>query len=167
MDQIVGKRPVTTFNGPLEAGIRAVSILSAAHPRALDLQRLIAFDYLLVHTGECGGPESLHPPAPLQSAELLVRRKLLEQSLLLMMTRQLVARDVTVTGFLYRAGENAVLFLDSMTSAYLQALKHRAAWLVSEFGDQSELEFRSFMQTILERWVEEFQMAERSLGSDA
>jgi ABC-three component (ABC-3C) system Middle Component 2 len=91
MDQAVGTgRKPATFNGPLEAGVRAVAVLCAAHPQSFDLQRLIAFDYLLVHTGDIGGPESLHPPVPLQSAELLVRRKLVEQALLLMMTRDLV-----------------------------------------------------------------------------
>jgi hypothetical protein len=165
MDQVVTPQPVVTFNGPLEAGIRTVTILGAANPRAFDLQRLIAFDYLLVHTGEVGGPDSLHPPAPLQSAELLVRRGVLEQALLLMMTRQLVTREASAAGFLYRAGENAILFLDSMASEYLLELKRRASWLVSTFGNTSEPEFRRFMQSYLDRWVEEFQIAERSLGS--
>lgn len=87
-------KPIT-FNSPLEAGIRAVSILGAAYPQTYDLQRLVAFDYLLVHTGDIGGPDNLHPPTPMRSAELLVRRKLVEQSLLLMMTRDLVEREVT------------------------------------------------------------------------
>jgi hypothetical protein len=82
-------RPAT-FNGPLEAGVRAVAVLAAAYPRALDLQRLVAMDYLLVHTGDIGGPTSLHPPTPLKAAALLVRRKLVETALELMMTRDLV-----------------------------------------------------------------------------
>ncbi|MEO6323925.1 MAG: ABC-three component system middle component 2 [Thermoanaerobaculia bacterium] len=167
MDQVVAPRPVVTFNGPLEVGIRTVTILGAAYPRAFDLQRLIAFDYLLVHTGEVGGPDSLHPPAPLQSAELLVRRGVLEQALLLTMTRQLVTREASVAGFLYRAGENAIVFLDSMASEYLVELTRRASWLVKTFGNTSEPEFRRLMQTYLDRWVEEFQIAERSLGSNS
>ena len=80
MDETVAARErPATFNGPLEAGLRAVAILGAAHPRTLDLQRLVAFDYLLVHTGDIGGPASLHPPSPLHSAELLVRRELVQR----------------------------------------------------------------------------------------
>jgi hypothetical protein len=161
-----GRAPVT-FNSPLEAGIRAVSVLRAAHPRALDLQRMIAFDYLLVHTGDIGGPESLHPPAPLQSAELLVRRKLVEQGLLLMMTRHLVEREVTAEGLRYRAGENAAPFLDSMGTEYLKALKQRAEWLVRALADRPEEDFRAIMRKFFDRWVEEFQTVERSLGSEA
>src|ERR1035438_6479998 len=123
MDEAVGTRKAVTFNGPLEAGLRAAAVLGAAHPRSFDLQRLVAFDYLLVHTGDIDGPISLHPPAPLQSAELLIRRKLVQQALLLMMTRELVSREFVAEGIRYRAGENAAPFLSSLESDYLKAIK--------------------------------------------
>lgn len=167
MDEAVtGRRAPATFNGPLEAGVRAVAVLAAVHPHAFDLQRLIAFDYLLVHTGDIGGPDSLHPPVPLHSAELLVRRKLVEQALLLMMTRDLVRREASADGIRYRAGENAVPFLQALQSDYLAALKDRADWLVGEFGAASERDFRAVMRRFFDRWVEEFQTAERSLGAE-
>ena len=165
MDEAVaGRRKPATFNGPLEAGFRAVAVLSAAHPRSFDLQRLVAFDYLLVHTGDVGGPSSLHPPAPFQSAELLVRRKLVQQALLLMMTRDLVEREFRADGIRYRAGENAIPFLSSLESEYLTALNERAVWLVNALGDHNEQEFRAIMRRFFDHWVEEFQAAERSLG---
>ena len=160
-----GQNPVV-FNGPLEAGIRAVAILGAAYPRSFDLQRLIAFDYLLVHTGDIGGPDSLHPPAPLQSAELLVRRKLVEHALLLMITRNLVEREITPDGILYVAGENNVLFLDSLETDYLKSLKERAAWLVAKFGDSTDQEFRNTMRMFFDHWIEEFQTIEHSFGAE-
>jgi hypothetical protein len=153
-----------TFNGPLEAGIRAVAILGTAYPDRHDLQRLVAFDYLLVHTGDVGGPDSLHPPAPLHSAELLVRRKLVEEGLLLMMTRDLIVRTVTSEGIKYEAGENAATFLASIASPYLVSLKERAAWLVSALGKHTDQEFRAVMRRFFDDWVEEFQTVERSLG---
>lgn len=168
MDEAVVKgRHPATFNGPLEAGIRAVAVLAAAHPRSFDLQRLIAFDYLLVHTGDIGGPDSLHPSVPLHSAELLVRRRLVEQALLLMMTRDLVRREASADGIRYRAGENAAPFLQALQSTYLSALKNRADWLVEALGARSETEFRTVMRRFFDRWVEEFQIAERSLGADS
>jgi hypothetical protein len=156
-------RPVT-FNGPLEAGMRAVAILGAAYPQTFDLQRLVAFDYLLVHTGDVDGPESLHPPSPLHSAELLVRRKLVEEALLLMMTRDLVVREITDEGFKYGAGENAAPFLASLTTSYLLSLKERASWLVGSFGSYADQQFRVVMRKFFDAWVEEFQNVERSLG---
>jgi hypothetical protein len=165
-ERVASARKPATFNGPLEAGLRAVALLGAGHPRYFDLQRLIAFDYLLVHTGDIGGPESLHPPAPLHSAELLVRRKLVEQALLLMMTRDLVEREVGPEGIRYRGGENAAPFLSSLQSGYLIALKERAMWLVEALADLNEQDFRALMRKFFDDWVEEFQAAERSLGAE-
>ena len=167
MDETVGvKGKPATFNGPLEAGLRAVAILGAAYPRSLDLHRLVAFDYLLVHTGDIGGPTSLHPASPLRSAELLVRRKLVQQGLLLMMTRQLVDREFQSDGIRYQAGENAAPFLSALESGYLKALRERAWWLVEALADRTDQEFRAVMRRFFDDWVEEFQTAERSLGAE-
>ncbi len=160
------KGNAVTFNGPLEAGIRTVAVLGAAHPDTFDLQRLIAMDYLLVHTGDIGGPESLHPPSPLHSAELLVRRRLVEKAVLLMMTRNLVERVIGRDGIKYKAGENAAPFLAALDSEYSRSLKERAGWLVKAFGTYSEQDFRAKMRTFFDHWVEEFQAAERSLGAE-
>ncbi|MCF8168307.1 MAG: hypothetical protein K9K38_15275 [Rhodoferax sp.] len=161
------ERKPLTFNGPLEAGIRAVSILGAAYPSTYDLQRLVALDYLLVHTGDIDGPANLHPPTPTYSAELLVRRKLVEQSLLLMMTRDLVTREVTPDGIKYGAGDNAATFLSAVSSSYLVALKGRAAWLVEALGGLSDEQFKGVMRRFFDKWVVEFQQIEMSLGGEA
>jgi hypothetical protein len=168
VDEVINRpRKPVTFNGPLEAGIRAVSILGAAYPQSYDLQRLVAFDYLLVHTADVGGPESLHPSTPMHSAELLVRRKLVEHALLLMMTRELVHREITPEGIKYCAGENAAPFLASVSSAYLRALKDRASWLVDALGGYADQEFKGVMRRFVDDWVEEFQHIERSIGGEA
>ncbi|MBC7622042.1 MAG: threonine transporter [Aeromicrobium sp.] len=154
-----------TFNGPLETGIRTVAILGASFPSSYDLQRLVAFDYLLVHTDQLGGPESLHPPTPTQSSALLVRRELVQSGLSLMMTRDLVCRTVSDQGIQYSAGENAITFLDCLTSTYLKLLKARAAWLVKELGASTDVEFRKTMRRFFDNWVEEFQFVELSSGA--
>ena len=152
------------FNTPLETGIRSVGILVAAYPTAFDLQRLVAFDYLVVHTGDIGGPESLHPELPMRSAELLVRRGLVERGLLLMVSRSLVERQATVDGITYTAGEFAETFVASLTSPYLAAMRERAAWVSSTFGDMEEDVFRNTMSRAFDRWIEESQFARASLA---
>lgn len=77
---------ITPFNSPLETGIRSLAILAAGHPVTFDLQRLVEMDYLVVHSGDANGPESLHAALPLRAGELLVRRELIEKGLLLMMS---------------------------------------------------------------------------------
>ena len=64
------------FNSPLEIGVRTLTILIVSYPKAHDLNRLVQYDYLTVHSLEdAGGPQSLHPPYysfSLSQGELLV-----------------------------------------------------------------------------------------------
>ena len=72
------------FNGALETGVRSVVILETAYPRTFDLTQLTWLDHLVVHTEDLDGPRSLHPNIPQRNGELLVRRSLVEQGLMLM-----------------------------------------------------------------------------------
>jgi hypothetical protein len=155
------------FNSPLETGIRAVGVLVAVYPNVFDLQRLVAFDYLVVHTGDLGGPESLHPELPMRSTELLVRRGLVERGLLLMIARGLAERETSSQGIFYKAGEVAGTFIQSLTSPYLISLRQRARWVADTFGDMEQDTFRDTMSAAFGRWIEEFQHVERSLAGEA
>lgn len=156
-----------TFNSPLEAGIRAVTVLAPAFPRVLDVQRLVAFDYLVVHSGDLGGPESLHPRLPHRSAELLVRRNIVERGLHLMMHRGLVERQIESAGIGYRAGELAETFLASLAAPYLVALRERGAWVAETFGDTPEETLRTTMNRFFGEWIQEFQAVQRSLALES
>ncbi len=155
----------TTFNSPLEAGLRAVEILVAAYPKKFDLQQLVAFDHLIIHTGDVGGPKSLHPMLPLRTAELLVRRKLIEEGLLLMMGRDLIERFADKNGILYQASDQAESFVSLLSSPYLQGLKERAIWVIENFGNYNEIELKDTLQSFFDHWVEEFQNVQQSLGA--
>jgi hypothetical protein len=162
------RRKGLPFNSPLETGIRSVGVLAALYPKAFDLQRMVAFDYLVVHTADVGGPASLHPELPLRSAELLVRRDLVERGLHLMMSRKLVDRTAEKTGIVYRAGEMADVFLSTLTSSYMSLLQLRAQWVAETFGDMDAEEFRTLMLENFDRWVEQFHVIEKSsAGSES
>ena len=164
MDEVEGRDFALTFNGPLEAGVRAVAVLGSAFPRAYDIQRLTAFDYLLVRTHLLGGPEDLHPTTPIQTPATEVRRKVVQNALHLMMSRDLVDRNVSDVGINYCAGEAAAMFLDSLRTPYLTALKSRADWLVFHLADYTDSALDNLMRQFFDRWVIEFQIAEQSLG---
>lgn len=164
---MTAERKVATFNSPLEAGLRALSVLVPAYPETMDLQRLVAFDYLVVHTADAGGPESLHAPLPLRPAELLVRRQLVERGLLLMISRGLIERVPEVSGIGYRAGEMAETFLASLSAHYLAELCARGEWVVETFGPLAPDELRKTMDDIFGRWIDEFQAVQRSLAVEA
>lgn len=152
------------FNSPLETGVRALTILVAAFPEAFDLQRLVEMDYLVVHSGDADGPESLHAPLPLRAGELLVRRGLIEKGLVLMMSRGLVRRMPSDDGFRYVAEEAAAPFISSLIADYSCRLRERAEWAVRRFQDVSTGEIRHITRRLFERWSSEFQLVQSSGG---
>lgn len=155
----------TLFNSPLETGIRSLAVLVAAFPMAFDLQRLVEMDYLVVHSADVDGPESLHAPLPLRAGELLVRRNLIEKGLLLMMSRGLVEKVSANDGFNYLAGETAAPFISTLTTNYSCKLIDRAYWAVERFGSLSTKEMQQITGKFLERWSSQFQTIQ-SPGAD-
>lgn len=145
------------FNSALETGVRSVSILVAAYPSAYDVQRLVEMDYLVVHSGDAGGPESLHAPLPLRAGELLVRRGLIEAGLRLMLSRSLVKRLTSAEGISYVAGDYASPYLAALTSEYISVLRMRAVWAVDRFSDVPTDEIRHITHRFFEGWSSQFQ----------
>jgi hypothetical protein len=146
------------FNTPLETGIRSLTILTAIFPQSLDLQYLVYFDYLIVHSGDVEGPESLHAPLPLRSGELTVRRELIKRGLFLMMGRGLVQQLSTSKGFEYTVTDSASAFLSMLSSQYISKLKVRADWVVENFGDSTPEELLVMECQFFQEW--QFQSTE-------
>jgi len=155
--EITGEGRPPLYNSHLETGTRAIVILEAAYPRALDLARLTWFDHLVVHTKDIGGPDSLHPALPGRTGELLIRRRLVEESLSFM--RRLHLIDVThdETGIAYRAGDDASAFVKLLTTNYALGLKERARWLIAELGDLDAAHLTKRVADQIGRWSVEFQ----------
>ena len=153
------------FNSPLETGIRSLAILVAAHPFTFDLERLVEMDYLVVHSGDVDGPQSLHAALPMRAGELLVRRGLIEKGLLLMASRNLIQQIPAEDGFNYVAGDAAAPFLTSLTSIYSQKLKKRAQWAVERFVDMTTSEIRQITHKVFENWSSQFQSTETPRGN--
>jgi hypothetical protein len=152
---------IQTFNSPIETGLRALILLAESYPEQLDLQRILEFDYILVHTGDVDGPPSVHPALPLRSGELLVRRQLIERGLMLMISRGLITRHATPNGFVYQAEDDAGPFLDSLTAEYLHDLQDRAVWVVDRFSGMSDHEIRVMLSQVYDQWSREFQVPEQ------
>jgi hypothetical protein len=167
MEEVAAAAHWRTFNGPLEAGIRAVTVLGAAFPESYDLERLTAYDYLLVRTQQLGGPDDLHPQGIIETPATQVRRQVVQRALSLMMTRNLVICTAASRGIRYHAGETAALFLESLRSPYLMALKARAIWLVEYLHDYDDAAFQAVMRRFFDNWVVEFQTVEHSLGAES
>lgn len=150
-----GRGPL--FNSPLETGVRSVIVLDATFPRCFDLRHLTWFDHLVVHTADIGGPPSLHPDIPQRTGELLVRRRLVEKGLTLMRRLHLVDAQVTDSGIVYQAREEASAFTDSLRSDYARALMERANWLADYLNRVPDEQIEALIARRIDRWAVEFQ----------
>jgi hypothetical protein len=145
-----GSSPSRPFNSPLECGFRMLFVLDASRGKPADLQRLISYDYLLVHSGDVAdGPESLHPPVPYRGSELLVKREVLSAGLNQMFARELIAKTFDRTGILYHATE--------LTSAFVDDLRLRSKWLIEKFDGMRDAELNSYVSSNVGRWGAEFE----------
>lgn len=147
----------TLFNSTLETGIRALILLNATYPKALDLNTLTLLDHLVVHTADIGGPKSLHPTTPQRTGEILVRRMLIVDSIVLMRRIHLVIQLSDATGISYQATDDAEPFVDLLRSDYANQLKNRAKWIAEYVSNLSTFEIRKLMKNKVERWSTEFQ----------
>lgn len=144
------------FNSSLETGVRALVVLVASYPKSLDLQRLVEFDYLVVHSGDVDGPESLHPPLPMRAGELLIRRDIIESGILLMMSRGFVNRVSTNTGIEYVATDTAMPFVSNLVSPYMKSLQDRANWVVARFGTMTDDSLKAITAHFFDKWTTQF-----------
>jgi len=133
-------------------------VLDQARGRSFDLQRLVSYDYLLVHSGDVeDGPVSLHPAVPFRGSELLVKRDLVRAGLDAMFARELLEKKFESTGICYRATALTGAFLNLLISFYASALRTRATWVVTRFADYSDAELEGYMTANIGRWGAEFE----------
>lgn len=152
-------RFLAPFNGPIEVGLRALAVLNEAFPKAYSLQRLVIFDYLVVHSDDVpGGPRGLHPKTPHRGSELLVRRSALQDGLLLFQSRGLLERRFEEVGIFFSATERSAAFLDALRTEYTLDLRERAKWVVCGYGEIPQEELENMVREHLGRWGAEFEL---------
>lgn len=144
------------LNSPLEVGVRILIILTAAYPYGLDMNRLVLYDYAVLHSRDLGGPESIHPAIPGRSGEMGLKRSLIDQGLRILARGGLVDITADGSGIMYVASEDAQPFLAHMHSGYSRRLEERANWAVNELADQDNEVIRARLGKIFTLWAEEF-----------
>lgn len=157
MEKVTPQSFERIFNSPVETGVRALIILNALYPAALDLNDLLLFDHLVVHTSDFSGPQSLHPDIPPRSGEPLVRRRLIENGIALMRMRHLIEIDFAPTGILYRASDEAGALISLMRSHYAKQLVERADWLADQCNAVGAGTIKRQVSDRIGRWRTEFQ----------
>jgi hypothetical protein len=146
--------PPRTFNTPLEAGLRALFLMSIG-TRTFDSRRLVVLDYILVHSGDLGGDPSLHPESPSQKGELLVRHELIQDGLALMRSRDLLERRFSGRGITYRATKAGRHVVAQFDSEYAGLLRKRAGWVIENFGPMSDRQLSEALREHIGDWDDE------------
>lgn len=150
---------VAPFNGPVEIGLRSLCVLTATFPTSSSLQRLVVFDYLLVHSDDMpGGPAGLHPQTPHRGGEILVRRGVLQDGLTLYQSRGLIERVYQDGGVYFAATDRSAGFLDALDSEYVVGLRERADWVVDSFGLLDDTALDAIVRERIGKWGAEFVM---------
>lgn len=153
-----------TLNSPLELGLRALVILTAAFPRPLDVDRLVLMDYCLLHSADLGGPTSVLPAITTRGGELGIKRSVIELGIQMMARAGMIEVVASTEGLTYRASEASAPFLRLVSSPLLHRLTEVAEWAVADFGDSSLEEIRERIRLIADQWSAEW--TEESLGSE-
>lgn len=145
------------FNTPVESGLRTLHVLAALSPDLCDLQRLVIYDHLLVHSTDVpSGPPALHPATPLRSGEILVRRQAVDQGLRLLIHKGLVKQQFKKSGIYFATTEIARPFLEHFHSEYAERCAEISKWIAKIFQPMSDKELRIFIYENLGRWGTEF-----------
>lgn len=150
------------FNSTLETATRTLIVLDAMHGSSCDLTTLTWLDYLVVHSGDVGGPPSLHPPLPYRSGELVVRRPTIESGLSLLRRLGLVALWTRANGIEYGVTDQAYPLIQMMRSAYALALRERASWLSEYYSRTSASDLEALISDQVGSWTAEFSSSRES-----
>lgn len=154
------------LNSPFEVGFRVLTLLAAAFPAHLDINRLVLLDHGLLHSADLDGPESLHPPIPVRVGELGMKRQHIEDGLHLMLQAGLAEMVAEDGGIEFRASDSAESFLRLLESDYARALHKRAGWIVAELGHIDDHSLRERMREVWSHWSEEFEVIPAQDGGE-
>jgi len=147
---------ISIFNSPLEVGLRMLFIFSKTSI-PLDLQRLVHYNYLLIHSADApDGPASMHPGLPLRSCEMLVNRTILKKGLNLLLLKGLILVNYSEKGIVYSKNDSTDEFVSYFQSEYSKQLQNRAEWLCSAFDKLTDGQVADLIDNNLGKWGTEF-----------
>lgn len=137
------------YNNTYETAIRILTLIDKFN-RELELQELIYFDYLLIHISELEEClESLHPDNPYHTTEAYSRRKLIQQSLLLLVRKHLIEISYDSDGMKYKKCSITKAFLNNFSSDYYKQIDKNSIIILKKFEHSNLDELELFMKKIL------------------
>lgn len=146
------------FNSPLEVALRLLVLISKTNLNNFDLDRLVIFDYFILHGNDIDiQQESLHPALPHRSSEIIVKRRLVREGMNILLSRGLVSQILHNEGIYYSANSNTKLFVDLLESNYYRKLTSVIETILSKYGNVSTSMLNSLVNENIHIWGGEFE----------
>ena len=148
---------IKVFNSSLEIALRVLITIHLSGKKSLSLERLIIYDYMILHSGDLpNAPVSLHPSLPNRSSQLLIKRELMQKSLLILASKELIIIKYTKSGIQYAQSRLAEPFISYFDSSYYNKLKERVLWVVESFNRKTDKGLDNLINTNIDKWGSEF-----------
>lgn len=147
------------FNSSVEYALRCSILLEASYPHCLSMQKMVYYDYLLTHSGDANGPESIHLNTPNRISEISIKREKIDGAMSLLCSKGLAKVVFSKEGVSYIASDNTTPFLRELSSDYIDRLKSIASWVSDKFNKYTESELSKYFDQNIDKWGGEFENA--------
>jgi len=151
----LSKRKTELFNSDVEVGMRVLLIINNVNG-SIDLDRLLVYDYLCLHTFDFKGPKSLHPPIPNRNIELVIKRERINRALKLLIVKELIKVKPLKNGIYYSKNDLTSSFLDYVKAPYKFEYEARVKWVMDNFSSFSDTKLKLFVEKNIGKWINEF-----------
>ena len=151
------QRNVKLFNTPVEIGLRCLFLLNVFQQAALSTDKLIYFDYFLIHAGDISkAQKSIHPKYPFRSAEIVVKRELLMNALRLLTSKELAKVVFTQSGIQFEITDIGRKAIEYFESDYSSQIKFVSGWIFETYKDYTENQLSDVVNINIQKWGSEF-----------
>ena len=154
MEKVSSKNKV--YNSNFEIAIRILVILLNLPFKRSSTYKLMVLDHISLNTYDVGGPASLHAPIPNRGVQIYSRKEILNESIKLLISKDLITLNPTKNGLDYEITENGINYLTYFESKYFKQLKDKVEWTSEKFGNFSDNELKTYVNQNLSKWGEEF-----------
>lgn len=146
------------FNSPLEVSLRILIILEKVSPNECDLQNLIYLDYFTLYPSDSPAHNSIvmHTHTPYRGTEIIVRRKVMQDSLLLLLKKGLIKKKFSPEGIKYKTTKVTTPFLKYFDSDYYKKFEKIAELIVKGLSDYSFQYIDEYVKKNISNWGPEF-----------
>lgn len=145
------------YNTSYEVSVRVLILLNFTSG-PIDLQRIIYYDYLMLHYGDVDEDyESIHPANPFHTTELYIRRELIQSALDLICKKGLTNIILSNDGFLYEISSLGRNFIKCFENDYFAKLIKYAQLVTNRFDNFSVNDINEFININVGKWKDEFE----------